>query len=117
MNTKVCKFGGSSVANASQIKKVAEIIRSDNERRIIVVSAPKGVTDLLIQCTKSSSEKIFPEKEFGQIQAMYDEIGNELGVSKDTTLVLEELRTRIIGNNMSKRQHEDFIKSWGEYSS
>ncbi len=117
IHTKVCKFGGSSVANASQIKKVAEIVRSDNERRIVVVSAPKGVTDLLIQCTTFSSEKIFPEKEFGQIQTIYDGIGNELGISKDTSLVIEELRTRITGNNMSKRQHEDFVKSWGEYSS
>lgn len=116
-NIKVCKFGGSSVANASQIQKVAEIVRSDNARRIIVVSAPKGVTDLLIQCTKFSSENIFPEKEFEQIKVIYQKIGTELGINKDTSLVLEELRTRITGNNMSRKQHEDFVKSWGEYSS
>ena len=52
---KVAKFGGSSLANANQIKKVLDIILSDNERRIIVVSAPWKrlkedikVTDLLI---------------------------------------------------------------------
>ena len=37
---KVAKFGGSSLANANQIKKVVDIILADNERRIIVVSAP-----------------------------------------------------------------------------
>ena len=52
---KVAKFGGSSLANANQIKKVVDIILSDSERRIIVVSAPgkrlkedTKVTDLLI---------------------------------------------------------------------
>ena len=37
---KVCKFGGSSVADASQIKKVKSILDSDKERTIVVVSAP-----------------------------------------------------------------------------
>ena len=37
---KVAKFGGSSLANANQIKKVVDIILADNERKIIVVSAP-----------------------------------------------------------------------------
>ena len=52
---KVAKFGDSSLANANQIKKVLDIILSDSERRIIVVSAPgkrlkedTKVTDLLI---------------------------------------------------------------------
>ena len=54
---KVCKFGGSSVANAEQVLKVLDIVRRDPERRVVVVSAPgkrrKGddkVTDLLIDC-------------------------------------------------------------------
>ena len=37
---KVAKFGGSSLANASQIKKVVDIVLSDKDRRIVVVSAP-----------------------------------------------------------------------------
>ena len=52
---KVAKFGGSSVANASQIKKVVDLILADKDRRIVVVSAPgkrlkedTKVTDLLI---------------------------------------------------------------------
>ena len=52
---KVCKFGGSSLAGSEQVKKVCDIITSDPDRSIVVVSAPgKGhgydekVTDLLI---------------------------------------------------------------------
>ena len=55
MKMKVCKFGGTSVASAEQIKKVVEIVKSDPARKIIVVSAPgkrfhedEKVTDLLI---------------------------------------------------------------------
>ena len=36
----VSKFGGSSVADADQIKKVKAILESDDRRRIAVVSAP-----------------------------------------------------------------------------
>jgi len=37
---KVCKFGGSSMASGDTIKRVADIIRSDADRRYVVVSAP-----------------------------------------------------------------------------
>ena len=40
MGIKVAKFGGSSLADANQIKKVCDIVLADSERRIIVVSAP-----------------------------------------------------------------------------
>ena len=37
---KITKFGGSSVANAEQFKKIKNIIEQDPTRRYIVVSAP-----------------------------------------------------------------------------
>lgn len=53
---KVAKFGGSSVSNAKQIKKVLDIVNGDPERKIIIVSAPgkrsnndTKTTDLLIR--------------------------------------------------------------------
>ena len=54
---KVVKFGGSSLADANQFRKVAEIIRSDKKRRYVVPSAPGKrfdedikVTDMLYTC-------------------------------------------------------------------
>ncbi|NCC54794.1 MAG: aspartate kinase, partial [Erysipelotrichia bacterium] len=51
---KVVKFGGSSVANAQQFKKVKNIVESDDARRFVVVSASgrenkddNKITDLL----------------------------------------------------------------------
>ena len=37
---KVCKFGGSSVADDIQVAKIRDIITADETRRIVVVSAP-----------------------------------------------------------------------------
>ena len=57
----VCKFGGTSVASAEQIKKVFNIVTSDPKRRIVAVSAPGKrssddikVTDLLIDLADSA---------------------------------------------------------------
>ena len=38
--TKVVKFGGSSLADANQFRKVADIILADQARRFVVASAP-----------------------------------------------------------------------------
>ena len=55
---KVVKFGGSSLASAGQLEKVLNIVKSDSERRFVVVSAPgkrnaedTKVTDALINTT------------------------------------------------------------------
>ncbi|MEO8711397.1 MAG: bifunctional aspartate kinase/homoserine dehydrogenase I [Parafilimonas sp.] len=53
---KVLKFGGSSVANAENIQKVADILIQNNEPHIVVVSALGGVTDALID-TGTRAEK------------------------------------------------------------
>ena len=53
---KVVKFGGSSLADSVQVRKICDIVISDQSRRVVVVSAPgKGardsrkVTDMLIR--------------------------------------------------------------------
>jgi len=56
---KVVKFGGTSLATASNVSKCKDIVLSDEERRFVVVSAPgkrdKGdikVTDLLLNISE-----------------------------------------------------------------
>ena len=60
---KVVKFGGSSLANAEQIKKVGDIIRSEESRRYVVPSAPGKrfdgdikVTDMLYGCYEAAEK-------------------------------------------------------------
>ena len=55
--SKVVKFGGSSLADAKQFRKVADIIHADPERKYVVPSAPgkrfkedTKVTDMLYRC-------------------------------------------------------------------
>ena len=49
---QVLKFGGTSVANAVNVKKVAAIVaaKRDDKHLFVVVSAFSGVTDKLLQC-------------------------------------------------------------------
>ena len=49
---QVLKFGGTSVANAENINKVAGIIKAalPKDKTIIVISALGGITDMLLQC-------------------------------------------------------------------
>ena len=57
--TKVVKFGGSSLADANQFVKVANIIKSDSRRKYVAPSAPGKrfsddikVTDMLYTCAE-----------------------------------------------------------------
>ena len=82
--TVVAKFGGTSVADAAQFRKIRDIVLNspDNlERRFIVVSAPgrrfpgdQKVTDLLLACyEKASAGKSF-SADLEQIRMRYREI-------------------------------------------
>ncbi len=113
----VCKFGGSSVADASQIKKVGKIIESNSERRLIVVSAPgkrnnadKKITDLLYACNK---EVINGEgaKSFTIIRDRYSEICETLGIAGISEFLDEVL------SGIESGKGADYAASRGEYLS
>ena len=54
---KVLKFGGSSVADAARIESVTEIIREAAKgRAAVVLSAMKGITDMLIEAARKAEE-------------------------------------------------------------
>ena len=60
MNIKVMKFGGTSVASASNINKVIDIILDSQKQRenlVIIVSALGGITDELIKLATLASKK------------------------------------------------------------
>ncbi|RYZ29380.1 MAG: aspartate kinase, partial [Chitinophagaceae bacterium] len=56
---QVLKFGGTSVANAENIKKVKQIVadKQSVDKLIVVVSAFSGVTDHLLQCGQQAVDK------------------------------------------------------------
>ena len=86
----VTKFGGSSLADAAQFKKVKTILDMDSERKYVVPSAPgkRGpgddkITDLLYAAHKAAQEKKPYKHLLERIQARYEEIAGELNVDMD----------------------------------
>ncbi|MBQ9370284.1 MAG: aspartate kinase [Clostridia bacterium] len=67
---KVCKFGGSSMASSETIKKVAAVIRSDDSRKYIVVSAPGKRFSGDIKITDSLLNTFAESKKGGNIHAL-----------------------------------------------
>ena len=93
---KVCKFGGTSVASAQQIKKVAAIIKADSSRKIVVVSAPgkrfKGdvkVTDLLISLSEAALCGVDIEEQFSKVIDRYTQIADGLGLGREIQDIIE----------------------------
>ena len=119
---KVAKFGGTSLANAEQIRKVCSIILSDPQRRIIVVSAPgkrfkadTKVTDLLIACAEGRIRNGSAEAELAAVAERYREIARDLGLP-DNILngITEDLRKRLLSDCSDKRRFLDLLKAAGE---
>ena len=54
---KVLKFGGTSVANSKSLSKVIEILKSQSEPIVVVVSALGGITDLLLGMLQLALER------------------------------------------------------------
>jgi aspartate kinase len=84
----VCKFGGTSLADAVQIGKVAAIVKSDPRRRFVVVSAPgkrhaadQKITDLLLTCWHLATQKLDYSEPLRLIRDRYDQIAVDLGVA------------------------------------
>lgn len=114
---KVVKFGGSSLASASQFQKVGKIILSDESRRYVVPSAPgkrfdgdTKVTDMLYQCYYSAANGEDFTGLLKQIKARYNEIigGLNLKLSLDDEF-------EVIGKNFADKAGSDYAASRGEY--
>jgi aspartate kinase len=122
LKMKVCKFGGTSVADASQISKVVQIIQSDPERRIVVVSAPgkrnpsdTKVTDMLIALAKAAMEARPFEDELRAVVERFGQIQRAFGLDGTLTNQIEQdLRSRLAGNKQDKMVFLDMIKAAGE---
>jgi aspartate kinase len=119
----VAKFGGSSLADASQVKKVLNIVMSDSKRKCIVVSAPGKrqtsdvkVTDLLIKCANARINTGTADAELKTVIDRFAVIADGL-----------ELNTEIIGDiradlsmrlemygELNNKEFMDLMKAAGE---
>ncbi len=117
MKVKVAKFGGSSLADAAQFRKVKAIMDADEARQFIVPSAPgkrtytdKKVTDLLYRCQMRAAAGDHFEEEFDLIAARYVDIAQELNLKVDIRPHLQTVWTDI-----KRGASADYAASRGEY--
>lgn len=114
----VAKFGGSSLADARQIKKVLSIISLDAKRRFIVPSAPgkrfdgdDKVTDLLL----AAYEKASANKDFSApleaLRFRFLEIMQELSLDPLPLLCTIDALKQALQEGTTR----DFVASRGEY--
>ena len=119
MGVKVIKFGGSSVADADQLRKIKAIVEADPERRYVVVSAPgkrhkadNKVTDMLITLSAQIDGNMPYDQLFGAVKERYTSIAEGLGMDTDLDAWFDE-----IAANIEKGCSEAYIVSRGEYLS
>lgn len=117
MGVKVAKFGGSSVADAIQIRKLRDIVKADDSIHYVVVSAPgkryaddSKITDLLYLCKTHIEHKIPYEQIFQVICDRYVSTEENLCVDVDIKSELEIIRAEL-----EKGATADYIASRGEY--
>lgn len=116
---RVCKFGGSSVADAAQMRKVRAIVEAEPERRFVVPSAPGKrsaddvkITDLLYRthAAAEAGDPIAPT--FDRIAERYRKIVADLGLDFDLDPALAEIHDAILDGAGA-----DYAASRGEYLS
>lgn len=117
MANKVVKFGGSSLADANQFRKVADIIKSDSKRIYVVPSAPGKrfsddikITDMLYKCCELAGSGVDFSEDFQIIKDRYNGIISDLGID----MSLED-EFNAIAAELKSRPAKDFAASRGEY--
>ena len=112
----VCKFGGTSLCDATRFFRVADLIAKDSARRVVVPSAPgkrfaedEKITDLLLQCYGAGQARA--QELFAHVRQRYAVIAKELGFAGLLDEQLEQIQRRF--------RHESlpWALSRGEYLS
>ena len=113
---KVAKFGGSSVANAEQFRKVKSIVQADDERRFVVVSASgkrfdgdNKLTDLLLLVNAHLEYHVDCTALLKDIEQRFVDIRDELGLKYPIEEKFEEFSSVI------KSLSPEYIVSRGEW--
>ncbi len=98
---KVLKFGGTSVGSAKNIKLVIDIIQNDTteEKKIVVVSAFSGVTNLLLNGIKSILEK----------KSSFDSISQQI-VDMHLNIINELISDETVRGKVFKYLHTELDK-------
>ena len=119
---KVVKFGGSSLADPSQVKKVFDIVTSDPSRKFVVVSAPgkrypqdTKVTDMLIKLAEKSLANDDINNQLNLIVQRFKDISEGLGMPDQIIEIIRaDLIDRVNYDKSVKERYLDNLKAAGE---
>lgn len=114
---KVCKFGGTSMADAKAFRQVKKIIEADSSRKYIVVSAPGKrfkedikITDTLYACYDEVITNGNCKSKFAFVRERFVTIAKDLELNIDIEKILDETEEQI-----TAKKSADFTASRGEY--
>lgn len=117
MQKITCKFGGTSLADAANIRIMQSIVEESADRRFVVPSAPgkrhdsdRKVTDLLYAWHSIASQGLDPSEPRRIIQERFESLASDLGVDFDLGPHLEEIEAHVAAGDSV-----DFMASRGEY--
>ena len=123
MGIIVTKFGGSSLADAGQFRKVRDILLANPERRFVVPSAPGKrsksdvkVTDMLYAChnavvnSEPDEARRNLDAAFEPVIKRYADIADELKLAIDLMPILDRVKREIF-----EHRNSDYAASRGEY--
>ena len=119
---KVAKFGGSSLADGEKIAKVCDIIVADDDRRIVVVSAPGKrdaqdikITDHLITCGENALAGTDDGGALDAIIERFASIQRELALPSELLeTIAENVRSRVEADRTHPDRYLDALKAAGE---
>ncbi len=127
---RVLKFGGTSVANAGNMKRVLNIVQQSysQEKTIVVVSALGGVTDVLINCAllAAKGDTAYEEMLHGVRQRHLEAVKELLPVTGQSAALsriikscneLEDICQGIFLLKELTPRAKDLIVSFGEFMS
>lgn len=116
---KIAKFGGSSLANATQFAKVKAIVTSDPQQSVVVVSAigketptDHKITDLLYLMHAHLTYGVGVDELFAEIETKHRAIHRDLGLTLDMERLLGDIKS-----SLTKTLEVDELVSRGEYLS
>lgn len=116
---KIAKFGGSSLASATQFQKVKQIVTADPARKVIIVSAAgkrfssdNKLTDLLYLCSAHLQYGVNYDSVFSRVVRRYEEIRHTLNLNVDLDAEFAQIRAK-----MDSGISQDELASRGEYLS
>ncbi|MEM7577151.1 MAG: aspartate kinase [Planctomycetota bacterium] len=121
---KVCKFGGTSLAQASQIAKAGDVVRADDARAVVVPSAPgkrtptdHKITDRLYQCHHTAALGDDIDRVFAPVRERFFEIAAGLNLGDEPAWLVEALDAAAEGVCEQAQAGRDsaFAASRGEY--